>query len=139
MGINARELNDYVIRPALEALGVHSHFAERYLLKLASTQSDYGEHLAENKRTSGLGIYGITPQNHTALWDEYLAFQPDLASTVRGLASQRAFLENPHAELATNLMYASAIAWLMTQFQDSLAPESAQQNYLDKQAGRLSA
>jgi len=42
-----------------------------------------------------------------------LAFHPDLASRIRGLASQRAFLEDPHSELATNLCYATAIAWVM--------------------------
>ena len=116
MGINAQELNDYVIRPALAALDERSQFAEHYLLKLASKRSSYGEHLVASKQSDGLGIYAISPESHTALWDEYLAFQPDLASTVRGLASQRAFLENPHAELATNLVYASAIAWLLTQY-----------------------
>ena len=36
---------------------------------------------------------------------------PDIASLVRGLASQRDFLDHPHAELTTNLSYATAIAW----------------------------
>jgi hypothetical protein len=119
MGINARELNDYVIRPALVALDECSQFAECYLLKLASKESDYGEHLIASRASEGIGIYAISPESHTALWDKYLAFQPDLASKVRGLASQRAFLENPHAELATNLVYASAIAWLLTRYQAS--------------------
>lgn len=114
MGINAQELNKLVIRPALNALGENSLVAERYLLSLASQRSGYGEHLADATQSKGLGIYNITPACHTAVWDEYLAFNPDLASKVRGLASQREFLVNPHAELATNLTYASAIAWLIT-------------------------
>jgi hypothetical protein len=36
-----------------------------------------------------------------------------MASLVRGLASQHDFLSQPHAELATNLSYATAIAWFM--------------------------
>jgi hypothetical protein len=36
-----------------------------------------------------------------------------MASLVRGLASQHDFLAQPHAELATNLSYATAIAWFM--------------------------
>jgi hypothetical protein len=113
MGINATELNLLVIRPALNALGENSQVAESYLLKLAEKRSHYGEHLADVCQ-SGLGLYQITPESHTALWDTYLAFDPDLASKVRGLASQREFLVHPHAELATNLVYASAIAWLMS-------------------------
>jgi len=114
MGINAQELNKLVIRPALNALGEISLTAEKYLLNLASIRSGLGEHLADVNQSSGLGLYKITPESHTALWDEYLAFKPDLASKVRGLASQREFLINPHAELATNLTYSSAIAWLLT-------------------------
>jgi len=36
-----------------------------------------------------------------------------MASRVRGLASQRAFLSNPERELQTNLGYSTAIAWLL--------------------------
>jgi hypothetical protein len=42
-----------------------------------------------------------------------LAYQPELASIVRGFASQHTFLDNPDAELTTNLDYATAIAWLI--------------------------
>jgi hypothetical protein len=119
MGINAKELNDYVIRPALDALDERSQFAEHYLLKLASKESGCGEHLIASSQSNGIGLYAISPESHTDLWDKYLAFLPDLASKVRGLASQRAFLENPHAELATNLVYATAIAWLLSQYKEA--------------------
>ena len=38
-----------------------------------------------------------------------------MASRVRGLASQRAFLSDPDSELQTNLSYCTAIAWLLYQ------------------------
>ena len=38
-----------------------------------------------------------------------------MASRVRGLASQRAFLSDPDGELQTNLSYCTAIAWLLYQ------------------------
>ena len=31
---------------------------------------------------------------------------------MRGIASQHEFLNNPHAELTTNLAYATAVTWL---------------------------
>lgn len=117
MSINAQELNDMVIRPVLNDLGESSQFAEHFLLKLASRKSACGEHLTGSDSSEGLGIYGISPEAHTNLWDKYLAFQPDLASKVRGLASQRTFLRSPHSELATNLAYASAVAWLISKYQ----------------------
>jgi hypothetical protein len=66
-------------------------------------------------RNEGLGLFNITAAQHRDLWDRYLAFNPDLASRVRGLASQRAFLSDPDSELQTNLSYCTAIAWLMQQ------------------------
>ena len=38
-----------------------------------------------------------------------------MASRIRGLASQRAFLSDPDGELQTNLSYCTAIAWLLYQ------------------------
>jgi len=38
---------------------------------------------------------------------------PELASKVRGLASQHQFLKSPHSELITNLSYASGVAWMI--------------------------
>ena len=52
---------------------------------------------------------------HRNIWDNFLADKSELASKVRGLASQREFLSHPHHELATNLAYATAIAWLIFQ------------------------
>ena len=54
-----------------------------------------------------------TAAQHRDIWDRYLAFRPEIASRVRGLASQRAFLSNPDHELRTNLSYSTAIAWLL--------------------------
>ncbi len=49
---------------------------------------------------------------------------PDLASSVRGLASQHEFLAHPDLELATNLSYATAIAWQIYQRRNITLPES---------------
>ena len=112
MGICADELLDFVIRPVLIHLGDDTQDSEMQLLLTAACESDMGHHLNQN---GGLGIFQITPEAHQALWDEYLAFQPELASDIRGLASQHEFLAHPHFELATNLSYATAIAWAMYQ------------------------
>jgi len=108
----ARTLRCSIIEPTLCYLGVQSECASNLMLGtlLAMAWLPTGKLHPE-----AIGPYGITPAMHTQLWDQYLAHQPDLASLVRGLASQRSFLQDPHAELAFNLAYATAIAWMIYQ------------------------
>jgi hypothetical protein len=71
-----------------------------------------------------LGLFHITTAQHRDIWDRYLAFKPEIASRVRGLASQRAFLSDPDSELQTNLSYCTAIAWLLYQRSNGQIEES---------------
>lgn len=112
MGICARELRHYVVRPTLKHLAMWSQTAENLLLGTAARESGLGFHL-KIANHQALGIYQISPRMHRNIWDHYLGTQPELSSSVRGLASQREFLSHPHHELATNLAYATAIAWLI--------------------------
>jgi hypothetical protein len=77
-----------------------------------------------------LGIYQISTQQHRKIWDEYLAFRPDLASAVRGLASQHQFLTSPDDELVTNLAYSTAIAWVIYLSTGKSLPDSSDQHSL---------
>jgi hypothetical protein len=112
MGICLDELRTLVIRPTLKHLRAWSPGVENLLLGTAAQESQLGFHLKQGRR-HGLGIYQIPPHTHREIWDNYLINHPALASKVRGLASQRDFLQHPHSELATNLRYATAIAWLI--------------------------
>lgn len=112
MGICASELRHYVVRPTLKHMGMWSQTAENLLLGTAARESGLGFHLKQ-ANTQALGIYQISPKMHRNIWDHFLATKSDLSSLVRGLASQREFLSHPHHELATNLAYATAIAWLI--------------------------
>lgn len=112
MEIDADEFREYVVQPTLDHLDMWSPLAENLLLGTAAVESSLGSrlHLAHH---ASLGIYQISPATHCRIWDTFLYNQHDLASKVRGLASQREFLLRPHAELATNLSYATAIAWMV--------------------------
>lgn len=110
MGICAKELRHYVVRPTLKHLGVWSKDAEELILATAAQESGLGFHIKQ-KHHSGIGVYHIDPKTHQTIWDQYLVEHPEKASAVRGFASQHEFLNSPHAELATNLSYATAIAW----------------------------
>ena len=110
MYVTAEHLRDQVIRPTLEYMGAWTPAYEAFLLDAAINAPDLGLFSARNE---GLGLFHITAAQHRDLWDRYLAFNPELATRVRGLASQRAFLSDPDSELQTNLSYCTAIAWLM--------------------------
>jgi hypothetical protein len=112
MYITAEHLREQVIKPTLDYLGAWSPAAETELLEAALSQPEIG---LFSRQPQGLGLFRITSAQHRDLWDRYLAFRPDIASRVRGLASQRAFLSNPDSELQTNLSYCTAIAWLLLQ------------------------
>lgn len=112
MYVTAEHLREHVIRPTLKYLGTWTSDSETVLLNAAIDAPDLGLFSA---RQEGLGIFHITAAQHRDLWDRYLAFNPDIASRVRGLASQRAFLTDPDSELQTNLSYCTAIAWLLYQ------------------------
>ena len=121
MYVTADYLRDQVIRPTLKYMGAWTAARETFLLNAAVSAPDVGLFCA---RTGGLGLFNITAEQHRDLWDRYLAFNPDLASRVRGLASQRAFLSDPDAELQTNLSYCTAIAWLMQQRAGGISEQS---------------
>lgn len=116
----------FVIAHTLKNLGDYSTAAAKLLELTTSLQA---EHFA-SKPQSGLGLYRIEPSVHLQVWDGYLAFKPDLASAVRGLASQKAFLRNPHFELAANQGYASAIAWMIYQRNELTLPDAEDQQGL---------
>jgi len=111
MLINAHCLKEQVIEPTLKYLNDLNESTVDLLLGTAALESNLSPLTEGSSETKGIGLFNISPQSHTDVWDKYLAFDPDLASKIRGLASQRSFLTNPHTELSTNLAYATAIAW----------------------------
>ena len=110
MYVTAEHLRDQVIGPTLKYLGVWTPATEAFLLKTAIDVPELG---LFSDRSGSLGIFHITSAQHRDIWDRYLAFNPDMASRVRGLASQRVFLTEPDKELQTNLGYCTAVAWLL--------------------------
>ena len=122
MYVTSEHLRDQVIGPTLKYLGVWTPAIENFLLKTAVDAPELG---LFSTRNEGLGIFNITATQHRDIWDRYLAFNPDMASRVRGLASQRVFLTEPDKELQTNLGYCTAIAWLLYKRSDMVLESSA--------------
>jgi hypothetical protein len=117
MGILANDLRALVIRPTLEQLDDWSPAAENLLLGTAAQESQLGNRLQNGPIHSGQlqrqGLYRISANTHLQVWDQFLIGDPELASRLRGLASQQQFLKTPHQELVTNLSYATGVAWMV--------------------------
>lgn len=111
MDLTTQELREQIIHPTLEYLDKSGLGAENVLVAIVTQKQSLTS--VQQQNSKGLGPFDIDSNTHQTVWDKYLAFHPELASRIRGLASQRAFLEDPHSELATNLCYATAIAWVV--------------------------
>lgn len=72
MGICAKELRHYVVRPTLKHLKMWSPTAENLLLGTAARESGLGFHLKQEHHQA-LGIFQISPRMHRNIWDHYLA------------------------------------------------------------------
>jgi hypothetical protein len=112
MDLSPKELREMVIKPTLIALDKYSQAAENLLMAIALVKQENMNRCGKSN-SKAYGIFQIDVPSHQRVWDKYLAFNPELASKIRGLASQREFLKQPHLELATNLSYATAIAWAL--------------------------
>lgn len=107
--IDPKQLRYEVVRPSLEWIGLYSKEAEDLLMGTAAQESRL-QYLKQLGTGPALGIFQMEPATHDDIWDNYLAFHPDLASQVRGLASQHKWTDNPARELVGNMMYAAAMS-----------------------------
>ncbi|MAT50550.1 MAG: hypothetical protein CMK32_05140 [Porticoccaceae bacterium] len=119
MIFSSQDLRHMVIRPTLKYLDHWTAGSENLLVATAIQESGLGFCLQQGRR---FGIYHISPGRHRAVWDHYLVHQPDMASCVRGLAGQHAFLDDPNGELLSNLKYATAIAWCIYRMSGAKIP-----------------
>ena len=107
--IDPTQLRHEVVRPALEWIDLYSKAAEDLLMGTAAQESRL-QYLKQLGTGPALGIFQMEPATHDDIWDNYLAYNPELASQVRGLASQHKWTANPARELVGNLMYAAAMS-----------------------------
>ncbi|PTY37135.1 hypothetical protein BGP77_07650 [Saccharospirillum sp. MSK14-1] len=103
------DLRSAVIEPALHQAQLSDPGLPAWLEAVASAQ-------CQHSRLYRFGPFGMTAWQHKRVWDEYIAQWPELACQVRGLASQRRFLTDPHQELCLNWGYATALAALNARF-----------------------
>lgn len=106
--MNPQHLLHEVIEPVLKHIGLYSEDAAMLILG-TGIQESHLDYLVQLNNGPAKGIYQMEPDTHRDIWDNYLAYRDDLASKVRGLASQLYWLEDPTRELTGNLFYATAM------------------------------
>jgi len=99
--LSIQQIHDQIVQPTLISVALDSRPLTTFL-SLSMMPS-----IAQTNEL--FGPLQITSDLHRSVWDNHLALDPDKASAVRGLASQRRFLETPDLELNLNWGYAVAI------------------------------
>lgn len=112
--IDPRQLRELVIRPALEAIGLHSPAAEELVLGTACQESACGRFLIQNARGGGYGpakgIFQMEPRTHDDIWENYILHNATLAENVTRLSvTGEHFPYADSEELTYNLRYAAAM------------------------------
>ena len=108
MALDAKQLRELVIRPALMEIELWSEAAEELVLGTAIVES----RLIYIKQIGGgpaLGLWQIEPDTHRDVYDNFLEYREGLYDQVLGLSAPgQTFEEN----LTSNMQYGAAICRL---------------------------
>jgi len=102
MSIDAKQLRDYVIIPALEEIDAYSEAAVNLLLGTAAQESAMGKYLAQVPSGIAKGVFQMEGATHADIWENYLAYQDELKEKVL-----RSCISNNPKTLVYNLKYAA--------------------------------
>lgn len=102
--MNSDQLRKYVIKPAIEDMGVYSPEAEELLLFTACAESNCGEYIHQVKGPA-VGIFQMEPFTHDDCWKNYLEYRPVFEGALLDMS-----LDATAEEMAWNLKYAAAMA-----------------------------
>ena len=80
--INANQLRQHVIVPALQAINSHSYAAVNLLMGTCAHESEMGHYLHQVKGPA-LGIFQMEPATYHDIWENYLAYKPELANLLK--------------------------------------------------------
>lgn len=103
--MDIEQFHKYVVRPALEVVGLQSLDAERLLIGTALVESRL--HYLQQVRGPACGVFQMEPATHDDIWRNFLAFKPLLAKRVRRLMFDGM---EPIEQMRCNMAYAVAMA-----------------------------
>lgn len=84
--IDAKQLREWIIKPACEQLSLHDLRSEQLILGTFAVESHLGSKLKQFPTGPAKGIGQMEDSTHDDCWKNYLAYRPPLASAVRSLA-----------------------------------------------------
>lgn len=103
MGLNKEQFVELVINPVLDSLDLNSQAAQELLLGTAIQESGL-TYLCQLGGGPALGVFQMEPATHDDIWENFLAYKPDLAHKLQGTAIKK------HAmTMVGNLWYAAGM------------------------------
>lgn len=75
--MNNKQLRQYVIRPVLMQLGMYSPEAENLIAGTIAQESAMGEYIHQINGPA-LGICQVEPSTHDDIWENFIAYRPEL-------------------------------------------------------------
>lgn len=112
----------YIIRPALEAVGLYSESAEQLLLGTACAESKLGTYLHQVGGPA-LGVFQMEPATHDDLWKSYLAYRPSMEQEIESLLPYRAWGFPDPIIMISDMRYATIMARLLYRRSPEPLPE----------------
>lgn len=103
--MDARQLRDYVVVPALGRINAYSRAAEQLVIGTALTESSL-MFLQQIGRGPARGLFQMEPATHDDIWQRYLSKKLDLLNDLKSLLIRDMDL---HDQLRGNLFYAAAM------------------------------
>lgn len=88
MSLDLRQFRDFIVRPALQYIGLYTLAAEQLVLGTALTESGlvYVDQIDKaNKPGPAYGFFQIEKRTHDDLWENWLVHKTELAGKVRDL------------------------------------------------------
>lgn len=104
VGLNAKQLAQYVIRPTINYLGWGGSAAERLVLGTAITESGL-RYIKQMGNGPAMGIYQMEPATHDDIWENFLQYKEEAHLIETYAFSAQSKKEN----LYSNLAYATAM------------------------------
>lgn len=101
---DCKQFRQYVVRPALEDIGLWSQEAEDLLVGTAAVESKLGTYLHQVGGGPAMGVFQMEPATHDDIWNNYLAYKDwkwNLTKITNSYGAE---------DMIYNLRYAAAMA-----------------------------
>lgn len=108
MSLDVAQLRSEVVRPALEAIGLHSEAAELLVLGTGATESGY-RYIRQIGKGPAVGLWQMEPATYDDIWRNFLAYRTSLRAQVLAIVHRASGFEPPAQEMAWNLRLAAAM------------------------------